>query len=154
MGAGSRRWPRVPRKRYRKAVLLPGWCGMSFLSRKNSRPDRRGKAAAGRRSDSEYDDYGYAPEVYQDEVYQDQDDDTWSPDEYFSPEGIKGRWASGARPGERPGAGGYGGRDGGAGYDDPGAGYDDARHGDPGYGDARYGDAGYDDPRYGDARSA
>src|ERR1700761_1364553 len=72
---------------------------MSFLSRKNSQPDTRrgGRAADRRRTDSEYDDYGYAPDAYAG------DDDAWSPDEYFSPEGIKGRWAAGARPGERSG---------------------------------------------------
>ena len=109
---------------------LPGWCGMSFLSRKNSQPDRRrGRGAAEERADSEYDDYGYAPDAYQ-------DDDAWSPDEYFSPEGIKGRWAAGTRPGERPGVGVRGrrasqdDRDGGRGYDEPGARYDDSRYDD------------------------
>src|SRR5262244_2229064 len=61
---------------------------MSFLSRRNSRPDRRGgRADAGRRAETDYDDYGYdyAPDDYR-------NDDNWSPDEYFSPEGIKGRW--------------------------------------------------------------
>ena len=73
---------------------------MSFLSRRSSRPDKHGgRVDAGRRADSEYDDYDYAPDDYQ------QDDDNWSPDEYFSPEGIKGRWAAGARPGERGGGG-------------------------------------------------
>lgn len=75
---------------------------MSFLSRKNSQPEKRGgRAADRRRADSEYDDYGYAPDAYAD------DDDAWSPDEYFSPEGIKGRWAAGARPGERSGVPGH-----------------------------------------------
>jgi hypothetical protein len=93
---------------------------MSFLSRKNSQPDKRGgRAADRRRADSEYDDYGYAPDAYQD------DDDAWSPDEYFSPEGIKGRWAAGARPGERSGVPGH--RDDGYGYDDQGAGPQRAR---------------------------
>ena len=110
---------------------------MSFLSRKNSQPDRRrGRGAAEGRADSDYDDYGYAPDAYQ-------DDDAWSPDEYFSPEGIKGRWATGARPGERPGVGGRGrgrrasqdDRDGGRGYDEPGDGHDDSR-----YADSRYDD--------------
>jgi hypothetical protein len=86
---------------------------MSFLSRKNSQPEKRGgRAADRRRADSEYDDYGYAPDAYAD------DDDAWSPDEYFSPEGIKGRWAAGARPGERSGVPGH--RDDGYGYDDQG----------------------------------
>jgi hypothetical protein len=81
---------------------------MSFLSRRSSRPDKHGGGVdAGRRADSEYDDYDYAPDDYQ------QDDDNWSPDEYFSPEGIKGRWAAGARPGERGGAGVGGGERGG-----------------------------------------
>jgi hypothetical protein len=105
---------------------------MSFLSRKNSQPHRRrGKGVAEERADSEYDDYGYAPDAYQ-------DDDAWSPDEYFSPEGIKGRWAAGARPGERPAAGGRGRRAsqvGRGGYDEPGAGYDNSR-----YDDSRYDD--------------
>jgi hypothetical protein len=93
---------------------------MSFLSRKNSQPDKRGgRAADRRRADSEYDDYGYAPDAYQD------DDDAWSPDEYFSPEGIKGRWAAGTRPGERSGVPGRG--DDGYGYDDQGAGPQRAR---------------------------
>jgi len=95
---------------------------MSFLSRKNSQPDKRGgKAADRQRADSEYDDYGYAPDAYQD------DDDAWSPDEYFSPEGIKGRWAAGTRPGERSGV--RGSRDDGYGYDDQGAGPQRARGG-------------------------
>src|SRR5262245_21806459 len=92
---------------------------MSFLSRRNSRPDRRGgKADAGRRAESGYDDYGYdyAPDNYQ-------DDDNWSPDEYFSPEGIKGRWAAGAQPGDRPG--GPGRHADGRGYAEPDTGYDD-----------------------------
>jgi hypothetical protein len=93
---------------------------MSFLSRKNSQPEKRGgRAADRRRADSEYDDYGYAPDAYAD------DDDAWSPDEYFSPEGIKGRWAAGARPGERSGVPGR--RDDGYGYDDQGAGPQRAR---------------------------
>ena len=93
---------------------------MSFLSRKNSQPEKRGgRAADRRRADSDYDDYGYAPDAYAD------DDDAWSPDEYFSPEGIKGRWAAGARPGERSGVTGH--RDDGYGYDQQGAGPQRAR---------------------------
>ena len=84
---------------------------MSFLSRRTSRSDQRG-GGAGRRADSEYDDYDYAPDDYQ------QDDD-WSPDQYFSPEGIKGKWAAGARPGDRPG--GRGQRDDERGYDEYGS---------------------------------
>src|ERR1700751_2446525 len=84
---------------------------MSFLSRKNSQPEKRGgRATDRRRADSEYDDYGYAPDAYAG------DDDAWSPDEYFSPEGIKGRWAAGARPGERSSVPGR--RDDGYGHDD------------------------------------
>src|SRR5580693_1936077 len=103
---------------------------MSFLSRKNSQPDKRGgRAADRRRADSEYDDYGYAPDAYQD------DDDAWSPDEYFSPEGIKGRWAAGTRPGERSGV--------------PGRSV--SGHGDDGYGqDGSYGNDDFEaGPDYG-----
>src|SRR5215472_16591814 len=98
---------------------------MSFLSRRSSSPDKRdGRADAARRGDSEYDDYDYAPDDYQ------QHDENWSPDEYFSPEGIKGRWAAGARPGERDGVRGRHGsrdasRDAGRGARDPGRGYDE-----------------------------
>jgi len=93
---------------------------MSFLSRKNSQPEKRGgRAADRRRADSEYDDYGYAPDAYAG------DDDAWSPDEYFSPEGIKGRWAAGARPGERSSVPGRG--DDGYGHDDQGTGPQRAR---------------------------
>src|SRR5215831_15611232 len=58
---------------------------MSFLSRKNSRPDTRGdRANAGRRAETDHDDYGYdyAPDDYRDA-------DNWSPDEYFSPEASR-----------------------------------------------------------------
>ena len=92
---------------------------MSFLSRRNSRPDKRGgRADAGRRAETDYDDYGYdyAPDNYQ-------DDENWSPDQYFSPEGIKGRWAAGARPGDRPG--GRGRHADGRGYAEPDAGDDE-----------------------------
>jgi len=73
---------------------------MSFLSRKPARPDGRGRG-------DEYDDYdGYAHDGYQSE-------DNWSPGEYFSPEGIKGKWA-----GEQPdGRSGGRGKRGDAGYD-------------------------------------
>src|SRR5690349_21340602 len=97
---------------------------MSFLSRRSSRPDKRdGRADAAHRADSEYDDYDYAPDDYQ------PDDENWAPDEYFSPEGIKGRWAAGARPGERDGVRGrHGSRDAsgdaGRGARDTGRGYD------------------------------
>src|ERR1700691_4385916 len=82
---------------------------MSFLSRKPARPEGRG-SDAGR--DDEYDDYdGYAHDAYQNE------DEGWSPNEYFSPEGIKGRWA-GEQPEGR--AGGRGRRDNGRGEAGPG----------------------------------
>jgi hypothetical protein len=141
---------------------------MSFLSRKNSQPDKRGgRAADRRRADSEYDDYGYAPDAYQD------DDDAWSPDEYFSPEGIKGRWAAGARPGERSGVPGHsvpghsvsGHGDTGYGYDDQGAGppprargaaaggnrggYQPGGYPRDGYGQDGYGQDGYGQDGYG-----
>jgi hypothetical protein len=69
---------------------------MSFLSRKPGRPGSRG-------SDDAYDDY----DDYTADSYQSQEDG-WSPGEYFSPEGIKGRWA-GEQPDGR--AGGRGQRD-------------------------------------------
>src|SRR6185437_16011142 len=76
---------------------------MSFLSRRTSRPEQRGgRSDDGRQADSEYGDYDYAPGEYQ------QDDDNWSPEQYFSPEGIKGKWAAGARAAERSGAQGRG----------------------------------------------
>src|ERR1700743_3624566 len=60
-----------------------GWCCMSFLSRQPGRRDSR-SGDAGR--DDEYDSYDdYAPDGYANE------DDGWSPGEYFSPEGIKGK---------------------------------------------------------------
>jgi hypothetical protein len=120
---------------------------MSFLSRKNSQPDKRGgRAADRRRADSEYDDYGYAPDAYQD------DDDAWSPDEYFSPEGIKGRWAAGTRPGERSGVPGRsvsGHGDDGYGYDDQGAGPQRARGATAGGNRAGYQPGGYPRDGYG-----
>ncbi|MGH3291454.1 MAG: hypothetical protein ACRDP7_06585, partial [Trebonia sp.] len=79
------------------------------MSRKPARPGGRG-SDAGR--DDEYDDYdGYAHDGYQNE------EDGWSPNEYFSPEGIKGRWA-GEQPEGR--AGGRGRRDDGHGESGPG----------------------------------
>jgi len=66
---------------------------MSFLSRKPARPDGRGLG-------DEYDDF----DDYADDGYAQSDDDGWSPNQYFSPEGIKGKWA-----GETP-AGRSGGR--------------------------------------------
>jgi len=86
-----------------------GWCCMSFLSRKPARPDGRD---GGSGPDDEYDDYDlYAADGYHGE------DDSWSPGQYFSPEGIKGRWA-GENPGGR--AGGRGQRDAGRGIASPG----------------------------------
>jgi hypothetical protein len=115
---------------------------MSFLSRKNSQPDKRGgRAADRRRADSEYDDYGYAPDAYAD------DDDAWSPDEYFSPEGIKGRWAAGTRPGERSGVPGR--EDDGYGYDDQGAGPQRARGATAGGNRGGYPSGGYPRDGYG-----
>src|SRR5580693_783918 len=115
---------------------------MSFLSRKNSQPGKRGgRAADRRRADSEYDDYGYAPDAYQD------DDDAWSPDEYFSPEGIKGRWAAGTRPGERSGVPVRG--DDGYGYDDQGAGPQRARGAAAGGNRSGYQPGGYPRDGYG-----
>ncbi len=98
---------------------------MSFLSRGSSRSDQRGsRAGARRRTGSEYDDYDYAPDNYQ------QDDDNWSPDEYFSPAGINGNRAVGSY-GDRPS--GQGRRDGDRGYDHHGRG--DYGSGDYGPGD-------------------
>src|ERR1700740_530533 len=111
---------------------------MSFLSRKPARPNGRDGAAR----DDEYDDYdGYAHDGYQSE------DDGWSPNEYFSPEGIKGRWA-GEHPEGR--AGGRGQRDSrgeaGPGYssaDD----YSGPEYGSgPGYGADEFGTGAYDLP--------
>lgn len=83
---------------------------MSFLSRRSSRAEKRDRSAsdAGRRhEDREYDDdYEYA-----------QDDDNWSPDEYFSPEGIKGRWAAGRHTGPPAGHRDPGRSEAGRGYD-------------------------------------
>src|ERR1700734_2563230 len=64
---------------------------MSFLSRRPSRSGSR-EGDAGR--DDEYDDYDYAPDGYRGD-----EDENWSPGEYFSPEGIKGRWPMGRPPG-------------------------------------------------------
>ena len=60
---------------------------MSFLSRRPSRPGSR-DGDAGR--DDEYGDYDYAPDGYVGD-----EDESWSPGEYFSPEGIRGRRAGG-----------------------------------------------------------
>src|SRR5579863_9188965 len=84
---------------------------MSFLSRKPGRPGSRG-------SDDVYDDYdNYASDGYQNE------EDGWSPGEYFSPEGIKGRWA-GEQPDGRAGGRGRPGSSGAADRDSFEAGHD------------------------------
>src|SRR6202046_5225454 len=119
---------------------------MSFLSRRPSRSGSR-EGDAGR--DDEYDNYDYAPDGYRGD-----EDENWSPGEYFSPEGIKGRWADGQRPGERPAA--RGGRRGDSGRGDSGrgdsgrdAGRGDSRRGAPGPGyQDRAGGADYDDDGY------
>ena len=115
---------------------------MSFLSRKPARPSGR-DGSAGR--DDDYDDYdGYTHDAYQNE------DEGWSPNEYFSPEGIKGRWA-GQHPDGRAGGraqvdGGRGQRDGGPGpeYGDE---YSGAEYGGaPGYGADEFATGVYDLP--------
>ena len=109
---------------------------MSFLSRKPARPGGRG-GDAGR--DDEYDDYdGYAHDAYQNA------DDGWSPNEYFSPEGIKGRWA-GEQPDGR--AGGRGRRDDGRGEAGPSYdSYPDDHGSGPGYGADEFATGVYDLP--------
>jgi hypothetical protein len=91
---------------------------MSFLSRRPSRPGSRDDDAG---RDDEYGDYDYTPDGYGRE-----EDESWSPGEYFSPGGIKGRWAGGQRSGDYTDARGRGG---------------DAARGNAGRGDAR-GDSG------------
>jgi hypothetical protein len=86
---------------------------MSFLSR---RPSRSGSRDGDAGRDDEYGDYDYAPDGHGGG-----EDESWSPGQYFSPDGIKGRWAGGQRSGDRSDARG--------------------RRGDAGRGDAR-GDAG------------
>jgi len=81
---------------------------MSFLSRKPARPDGRGHG-------DEYDDF----DDYADDGYAQSGDDDWSPNQYFSPEGIKGKWA-GETPAGR--SGGRGQRN--AGQDSYGADFD------------------------------
>ncbi len=97
---------------------------MSFLSRRPSRPGSR-DGDAGR--DDEYGDYDYAPDGYGGG-----EDENWSPGQYFSPEGIKGRWADGQRSGDRSDARG---RRGEAGRGDSSQGYEDGA--DDGYGAGR-----------------
>ena len=115
---------------------------MSFLSRRPSRSGNR-EGDAGR--DDEYDDYDYAPDGYRGD-----EDENWSPGEYFSPEGIKGRWADGQRPGERAAARG---RRGDPGRGDPGradSGRGDSGRGETGQGYQDHAAAGYDDDGYSD----
>jgi hypothetical protein len=118
---------------------------MSFLSRKPSRSDNRG-GNAGR--DDEYDDYDYAPDGYADSG------DDRSPVEYFSPGGIKGRWADGRSPADRS-AGDRGGSDRGTGDRGPAArgraaydgyedGFDSGAYETGGYEGAGYNGSGYD----------
>jgi hypothetical protein len=85
---------------------------MSFLSRRPSRSANRSSDAG---PDAEYDDYDYAPDGYA----RGDEDDSWSANEYFSPEGIKGRWAGGRQPGDHP------------------AGHGDSGQREPGYGAGR-----------------
>ncbi|HEY1619422.1 MAG TPA: hypothetical protein VGG25_17505 [Streptosporangiaceae bacterium] len=104
------------------------------MSRKPARPDGRGRS-------DEYDDYdGYADDGYQSE-------ENWSPGEYFSPEGIKGKWA-GENPDGR--SGGRGRRDGDrgeAGYDTYGNDFNGAEYGgSAGYGSDEFATAMYDLP--------
>jgi hypothetical protein len=109
---------------------------MSFLSRKPARPSGRGRG-------DEYDDF----DDYADDGYAQSDDDGWSPNQYFSPEGIKGKWA-----GEHPA-----GRSGGRGRPDPAKdSYRDefdgheyggpAKASDPGHGSDEFATAMYDLP--------
>ena len=109
---------------------------MSFLSRKPARPGGRGSDAA---RDDEYDDYdGYAHDAYQNA------DDGWSPNEYFSPEGIKGRWAGEQAEGR---AGGRGRRDDGRGEAGPSYdSYPDDHGSGPGYGADEFATGVYDLP--------
>src|ERR1700729_2864126 len=104
---------------------------MSFLSRRPSRSGSR-EGDAGR--DDEYDDYDYAPDGYRGE-----EDENWSPGEYFSPEGTKGRWADGQRPGDTA--------RGDSGCGDSGRGYSGRGDSGPGYQD-RVGGADYNDDGY------
>jgi hypothetical protein len=132
---------------------------MSFLSR---RPSRSGSRDGDAGRDDEYGDYDYAPDGYGGE-----EDESWSPGEYFSPEGIKGRWAGGQRSADRgdargrrgdarrgeAGRGDSGRTDQGPGYEDqtddgyaPGNGY--------GYGADEYATGAYDLPEGSDEEPA
>ena len=101
MGAGSRNG-RACLASTNARPCFAGWCCMSFMSRRPSRDDNRddrGSAADARfRGDRDY-------------------DDNWSPDEYFSPQDIRGTRAAPSR-GSRGGGdfdAGYGGGPQGAG---------------------------------------
>jgi hypothetical protein len=113
---------------------------MSFLSRRPSRSGNR-EGDAGR--DDEYDDYDYAPDGYRAD-----EDENWSPGEYFSPEGIKGRWADGQRPGERPATRGRRGDSGRADSGRADSGRADSARGDSGQGYQERTGGGYDDGGY------
>ena len=108
---------------------------MSFLSRKPARPEGRGR-------DDEYDDYDdYAPDGYQSE------DDGWSPGQYFSPEGIKGKWAGEHPDGRSGGRGRRDGDQGDAGYDSYGNDFNGAEYGgSAGYGADEFATGMYDLP--------
>jgi hypothetical protein len=120
---------------------------MSFLSRRPSRPGSR-DGDAGR--DDEYGDYDYAPDGYGGE-----EDESWSPGQYFSPEGIKGRRAGGQRSGDRSEARGRRG-DAGQGHDDrPDDGYNGyGAGGGYGYGADEYATGAYDLPEGSDEEPA
>src|SRR5580700_9313524 len=129
---------------------------MSFLSRRPSRPGSR-DGDAGR--DDEYGDYDYAPDGYGGD-----EDESWSPGEYFSPEGIKGRVAGGQRSADRSdtrgrrGDGGRGDARGKSGLghtDRPGdAGNGYGPGGDHGYGADEYATGAYDLPEGSDEEPA
>src|SRR5580692_10796659 len=128
---------------------------MSFLSRRPSRPGSR-DSDAGR--DDEYGDYDYAPDGYGGE-----EDESWSPGQYFSPEGIEGRRAGGQSSGDRPDPRGRrdAGRgdargDAGQGHDDrPGDGYNGYPPGGGyGYGADEYATGAYDLPEGSDEEPA
>ena len=113
---------------------------MSFLSR---RPSRSGSRDGDAGRDDEYGDYDYAPDGYGGG-----EDESWSPGQYFSPGGIKGRWAGGQRSADRSDPRGR--RDDAGRGDargDSGQGYEDgAGDGYNGYGAA--GDYGYEADEY------
>ena len=135
---------------------------MSFLSRRPSRPGSR-DSDAGR--DDEYGDYDYAPDGYGGD-----EDESWSPGQYFSPEGIKARWAGGrsgdrtdargrrgdAGQGDARGNAGQGYEGGSQGYaDSPGDGYSGyGAGGDYGYGADEYATGAYDLPEGSDEEPA